>query len=113
MGCTMIAFHLRGVLRITAGLSAGALAWGCAPQSPPRTALVEQVADSAVAVSRAAAALGDTSTIKYRVSRFERRDSVYLIELIPESSDPRIADLAGGLVMVYFDGRVEIVQRYR
>jgi hypothetical protein len=38
---------------------------------------------------------------------------MYVIELIPEPSDPRVVDLGGGLVMVYFDGRVEIVQRYR
>lgn len=106
--------HLRlaWVLRAGTGLSTGLLPGACATKAPPR-ATVEQVSDSAAAVSKASAALGNIPNSPYRVTRFERRDSMYVIELIPEPSDPRVVDLGGGLVMVYFDGRVEIVQRYR
>ena len=112
MGRAVIQLRLACVLRAATGLSTGLLLGACATKALPR-ATAEQASDSAVAVSKASVALGNIPDSPYRVTYFERRDSMYVIELIPHPTDPAVVDLGGGVVMVYFDGRVKIVQRYR
>ena len=79
--------------------------------SPSATTSKPQVADSAAAVRAAGAVLRAPGRDSFRVIRFERTDSGFVVDLVPDLSTPSLG--GGGRVLVPPSGAPRLLLPYR